>query len=192
MPGSHLFGQGCRNCFSCPPGTIWKAAGLCSLEAIWLTSLLEAMPSLTVILSDWPMAWRIVSAISTAGLLVVGRQVEIAFVNRSLLHVRREIVGVAEHPVGKLLVAFVIARQDDELGAKLPRPRRRHRRVDAELPGLIRSRGDDAPAFTADGHGFAPQPRVGGLFNGREEGIRVEMNNGAGHTSVTRQYSPRP
>ena len=115
------------------------------------------------------------------GLLVVGRQVEVAFVNRSLLHVRREIVGVAEHPVGKLLVAFVVARQDDELGAKLPRPGRRHRRVDAELPGLIGSRGDDAPAFTADGHGFAPQPRVGRLLNGREEGIRIEMNNGARH-----------
>ena len=73
------------------------------------------------------------------GFLVVGRQVEIALVNRSLLHVRREIVGVAEHPVGELLVAFVIARQDDKPGAKLSRPRRRHWRVDAELPGLIRS-----------------------------------------------------
>ncbi len=31
--------------------------------------------------------------------------------------------------------------------------------------------------------GFAPQPRVGGLFNGREEGIGVEMNNGAEHQS---------
>ena len=67
------------------------------------------MPSLTVILSDWPMALRMVSAISTGGLSVVGRQIEIAFVNRSLLHVRREVIGVTEHPVGKLLVAFVVA-----------------------------------------------------------------------------------
>ena len=137
------------------------------------------MPSLTVILSDWPMALRIVSAISTGGLLVVGRQVKVAFVNRSLLHVRREIVGVAEHPVGKLLVAFVVAGQDDELGAKFSRPRRRHRRIDAELPGLVGGRGDDAAAFAANGNGFAPQPRVGGLLNGREEGIRVEMDDGA-------------
>ena len=39
------------------------------MDAIWLTSLLDAMPSLTLILSDWPIALRIVSAISTAGFL---------------------------------------------------------------------------------------------------------------------------
>lgn len=68
---------------------------------------------------------------------MVGRQVKVSFVNRSLLHVRREVVSVAEHPVGELLVAFVVAGQDDELGAKFSRPRRGHRRIDAELAGLV-------------------------------------------------------
>ena len=35
------------------------------------------------------------------------------------------------------------------------------------------------PLLTADGHGFAPQPRVGGLLHGREEGVGVEMDDGA-------------
>jgi len=70
-------------------------------------------------------------------LFAVGREVEIAFVNRSLLHVRCEVVGVAEHPVGKLFLTFVVAGQHDELRAKLTRPRRRYRRIDAKLPGFV-------------------------------------------------------
>jgi hypothetical protein len=57
------------NCFSCPSGTLANAAGLFNLEAIWLTSLFEATPSLTVIFRACRMALLIVSAISTAGFL---------------------------------------------------------------------------------------------------------------------------
>jgi len=39
------------------------------LDAIWLMSLFEPMPSLTVILSFCRMAWLIVRAISMVGLL---------------------------------------------------------------------------------------------------------------------------
>ena len=67
MPGSHLLGKGWRNAASPPAGTSLKAAGLFSFDATALTSLLLAMPSLTMILSRCPMALRIVSAISTAG-----------------------------------------------------------------------------------------------------------------------------
>jgi len=57
------------NCFSCPPGTHSKAAGLFSLEAIWLMSLFEATPSLTVIFRDCRIAFLMISAISIAGFL---------------------------------------------------------------------------------------------------------------------------
>ena len=69
MPGSQRFGSGWMNCFSCPPGTFSNAAGLFNLDAIWLMSLFEATPSLTVIFRDCRMALLIVSAISIAGFL---------------------------------------------------------------------------------------------------------------------------
>jgi hypothetical protein len=50
---------------------------------------------------------------------VIGRQVKIAFVNRGALHVRREVVRVAEHPVGKLLVALVIPGSTMSFGQSL-------------------------------------------------------------------------
>ena len=45
-----------------------NAAGLVSLEAIWLTNLLLAIPSLTEIFSACRMAVRIVSATFSGGL----------------------------------------------------------------------------------------------------------------------------
>ena len=57
-PGNHLFGNGCRNAASPPGGTSLNAAGFVSFEA---------MPSLTLIFSFYPMALRIVSAISAGG-----------------------------------------------------------------------------------------------------------------------------
>jgi len=44
-----------------------ERGGFVQLDATALTSLFEAMPSLTVILSLWPMALRMVRAISTGG-----------------------------------------------------------------------------------------------------------------------------
>ena len=67
-PGSHLLGSGWMNRTSNPASTSRNAAGLDSLDAIWLTSLLLAMPSLTEILSDCRMAVRMVSATFSGGL----------------------------------------------------------------------------------------------------------------------------
>ena len=112
-------------------------------------------------------------------LVPAGGQVKITFINGRLLDFRGEIVAVTEHPIGKLFVTLEIAGQHDEFGAELARPDRRHRRVNAEFPGLVGSRGDDAAAFAADGYGFAAQPDIGGLFHGREESIRIQMNDEA-------------
>jgi len=114
-----------------------------------------------------------------AGLLVVGGQVKIALVNRSALHVRGEVVGIREHPFGKILIALVIPGQHDELRAELAGAGGGHGGVHPELPGLIGGRGDDAPALTADGDRLAAQTRVGRLFHGGEEGVGVEMGDGS-------------
>ena len=63
--GQPFVGQRMQKGISPPGGTWENAAGLVSLEAIWLTSLLTPMPSLTVILSDCPMALRMARAMST-------------------------------------------------------------------------------------------------------------------------------
>ena len=73
MPGSQKFGNGCRKRISWPGGISMKVAGLLSFDAIWLTSLLEPMPSLTEIFSDWPIAFRMVSAMSPGAFRVLVR-----------------------------------------------------------------------------------------------------------------------
>ena len=104
-------------------------------------------------------------------------EIEIAFVNRPNLDVRREVVGVAEHEPGELFIFLEIAGDDDQPRAEFARSRRRHRRVDAELPRLVARGGNDAAPFAADRHRLASQFRIGGLLDGREERIGVEMDD---------------
>jgi hypothetical protein len=114
-------------------------------------------------------------------LFAVGRQVKVAFVNRSALHIRREVVSESEHPVGKLFIKIVVPRQHDELGAELASLARGHRRINPKLAGFVGCRSDDSSTFTAHRDGFTPQPGVGGLLDGREESVRVQMHNGPWH-----------
>src|ERR1039457_4086161 len=111
-------------------------------------------------------------------LLMVGRQVEITFVNGGALHIRGELICVSEHPFGKLLVTLVVPGQNNELRTKFSCPHCGHRRINAKLPRLVGGGGDDAPAFTADGNGLAAQPRIPRLLHGGEEGVGIEMSDG--------------
>ena len=111
--------------------------------------------------------------------LAHGGQVEVALVNRGLLHVGGEVVRVAEHPVRELLVTLEVAGQQDELGTEPAGLHGGHGRVDAEPPGLVAGAGNDAALLTPNGHRLAAQLRVGRLLDGGEEGIRVEMNDDA-------------
>ncbi len=104
--------------------------------------------------------------------------IEVAFVNGGLLNFRGEIVAIAEHPVGVLLVEFKIAGDDNEFGAEFAGAGGGHGGIDAKAPGFIGSGGDDAAFFAAHGNGFAAQFGIGGLFNGGKESIRIQMNNG--------------
>src|SRR5690242_17646005 len=113
--------------------------------------------------------------------LSVCGEVEISLINRSLLHVRREVVAVAEHPVRELLVTLEITRKDDQLWAKFPRAHGGHRRVNAKFPRLVRSRRDDAAPLAANRNRFPAELRIAGLLDGGEESVRVQMDNDSWH-----------
>ncbi len=111
--------------------------------------------------------------------LVVGGEIEVTFVDGGLLDVRGEVVAVTEHPVGELFVAFEIAGEDDEFGAEFACPGGGHGGVNAELAGFVGGGGDDAAVFAADGDWFAAQPGIGGLLDGGEEGVGIQMDDGS-------------
>ncbi len=84
---------------------------------------------------------------------------------------------VAEH-LAHRRVAGVVTVDEDRVRAELPGPQRRHRRVDAERPGLVRARRDDAagPA-PADDHRLAGQRRVVENLDRREEAVHVDVKD---------------
>jgi len=104
-------------------------------------------------------------------------EIEIALVNPPNLDVRREVVGVAEHEPRELFIFLKIAGDDDQPRAELAGSRHRLRHVGAELPRFIARGGNDAAPFAADRHRLAPQFWVGGLLDGREERIGVEVDD---------------
>ena len=57
----------------------------------------------------------------------------------------------------------------------------RHRRMHAEFPGLIGRRGDDAAlvALPANDDSFAFQRGIEELFHGDEEGVHIDVEDGA-------------
>ena len=79
-----------------------------------------------------------------------------------------------------MLVTIIVPGQDNQFRAQLPRPNRRHGGVNAELPGFVGGRCDDAAFFTADGDGLAAQARVRRLLDRGKECVRVQMDDGFG------------
>src|SRR2546428_800343 len=67
--------------------------------------------------------------------------------NRSDLDSRREFVGVRKHQPREKFVFLKIAGQQDQFGTEPPRRGGGHRCVDAELPCLVTSRGNNAAFF---------------------------------------------
>src|SRR5262249_30121161 len=102
-----------------------------------------------------------------------------ALVNGADLDVGREIVGVGKHEAGEEFVFFEVAGKDDELWAEATGHDGGHGRVNAKLASFVGGRGDDAAFFAADGNGVAAKAGVGGLLDGGEEGVGVEVNNRA-------------
>ena len=78
-------------------------------------------------------------------------------------------------------VAAALARDEHDLGAEAQRLGRGHGRVDAELARLV-GRGGDHPAHlgpAADDHRHADQRGVVEPLDRHEEGVEVEVEDGA-------------
>ncbi len=76
-----------------------------------------------------------------------------------------------------------MAFDEDGVRAEFVGRAQRQRGVDAEFAGFVRCGGNDAAlvALAADDYGFAFERRVEELFDRDEEGVHVDVEDGAGH-----------
>ena len=120
--------------------------------------------------------------------------VEERLVDRDRLHLGREPAQDRHDLAADLLVLAPVDRQEHALRAQAARRPQRHRRVDAELAGLVRRRGHDAalvrPA-AADDHRPAAQLRPVALLDRREERVEVDVEDRAlAHARDSRPVRP--
>ena len=103
--------------------------------------------------------------------------VEIRLVERQRLD-QGSVLGEDPMDLTRDLAIYIEAVWDkDQVRAFSLRGDRCHRRVDAELPGLVACRGDHAALLgTANGNRFAAQVGIVPLFDRREESIHVDMD----------------
>lgn len=174
-PGKPSIGQGMKKPGFVPAGHLVERRGLVQLGGDLAHQLVRADP-----LADGDLQRLADRVAKGAGdehrILSRGGEIQIALVDRRDLDIGREIIGVAEHPLGEALVLLVVAWQDDELGAELPRPAGGHRGVDAELARLVRGGGDDPALLAAHRDRLPPQPGIGGLLHRGEEGVGIQMD----------------
>jgi len=108
--------------------------------------------------------------------------VEEGLVQREPLDERRVAAEDLEHVGADLGVARAPRRHDDRLGASPEGLGHGHRGAGAPRAGRVRRRGDHAAARrAADQHGLAAEARVVELFDRREEGVHVDVEDVARH-----------
>ena len=108
--------------------------------------------------------------------------VEIGFVDRSHLHLRRERTQDVMNFLRALAIAVRMSVDKDGLRTKLRRRAQRHGRVHSEFARLIRRCGDHAAfvALSAHHNCFAFQRGIKQLFHRDEEGVHVDVEDGFG------------
>ena len=181
-PHRREIGSGARNDASSPGGTTTRPSGLRRSDPILATSLVRATPTEAVSRNS-P---RIVSLICLAIAGAVAEQrsrgghVQEGLVDRDRLHERRESTKDRHDLATHALVGSPVHRHEDAVGAEPSSRPDGHRRVDAELPCLVRGGAHDAavarPAH-ADDHRSADELRVIPLLDGREEGVEVDVQD---------------
>ena len=115
--------------------------------------------------------------------------VEKRLVDRDRLDGRREPPEDRHHLAARLLVAAAVDWQEDPLGAQAAGGPQRHRRVDAELAGLVACGTDDAPlvgSAATDDHRLAAERRVVALLDRGEERIEVDVEDRQGRGAHAR------
>ena len=192
-PQSMSAGSGSRKAASVPGGTTVTALGgwpfwavfLPTSVAILATSLFAATPteqgrpssSLTRFCRRRARA---------GGVLVQVADIHEGLVDGDLLDQRREVAQALHDLVGHLAVIAAVVRDDQQARAQAQGPAHRHGRVDAEAAGGVGAGGHHAAFLrpAADGKGLAAQGRVVQFFDGTEEGVQVEVQDGAGHGNI--------
>jgi hypothetical protein len=111
------------------------------------------------------------------------RNVGEGLVDRDPLHQRREIPEDPDRRIAQTLILVEMAAHEGELRAEAAGAPSRHAALDAEGPGLIRSRQHDA---TANGDRPSAQGRVEQLLDRGVESIEVRMENRGGHRNPAR------
>ena len=108
------------------------------------------------------------------------RHVEKRLVHRELLDVGRDVAQDRHHAPAVLLVHAVPRRHVHAVRALPARDSRGHRRVHPEGARLVARRGHHAaPAEPGDDHRLAAQRRIEELFDRREEGVEVDVEDHA-------------
>ena len=115
--------------------------------------------------------------------------IQIGFVDRSHFHLRGE---CAEDFVGllrKFAIAVGMSVDEDGVRAELGGGAQRHGGMDSELAGRIGSGGDDSAfvALASDDDGLAFERGIVELFHGDEEGVHVDVEDGAGEGGLVRR-----
>ena len=107
-------------------------------------------------------------------------EVEEGFVDRDRLDQRGDGVEQRADLAADRLVMRHPGWNDDGVGTSAQRLEHRHRRMDAELPGDVARRRDDAAMTPADHHRTIGQRRVVALLDAGIEGVAVDMGDRQG------------
>jgi hypothetical protein len=116
-----------------------------------------------------------------------------SLVNRDLLDQRREIAQALHDLFGHFAVIAAVMRDDQQARAEPQRPAHRHGRTDPKAAGGVGAGGHHAAFVRPAAHreGLAAQGRVVQFFDGAEEGIQVEVQDGARHMEIIYHRSAR-
>ena len=116
------------------------------------------------------------------------RHVEVGLVDRSHLDLRRECRQHFIDFFGTLAVALGMPVDKDGIRTKLRRSSQRQRRMHPKLPRLIRCRRHHPAlvALSTDDDGFAFQRGIVEFFHRHEEGVHIDVEDGAGESRQLR------
>ncbi len=182
-PGISRTSSGARN-FASSPGTIHSTPlGLACAEETLAISRDDPMPTeqLSWVCDLHALVQRVGSLQRRSVQAGGARHVEIGLVNRCHLHQRRKRSQHSEDFFRALAVAFGMSVDENCLGTHLGRGAQRHGGVHAKLPRRIGSGRNDAALVPLPAHDYwlAFQRGVVELFHGDEEGVHVDVEDGA-------------
>ncbi len=121
------------------------------------------------------------------------RHVEIGFVDRCHLYLRSEGAEDLVNFFGAFSVTLGMSIDEDGVGALLGGGAKRHCRVNTEFTSFVGGGGDDSTlaALSADDDCLSLQRWVVELFYGDEEGVHIDVKDGAGESGLVQRCHAR-